>query len=134
MGRGPLVIALAVGVLGLAACQQVSEEPSGLLPAALVSTLADRSEEMASQLDAGDACGASQTLAALRADFDNAVSAGDVPAAFAEPIEAAIGRLDDLVVCAPTAPPTTTQTQTQTIVPPPTTTEPPAEGGAEFAP
>jgi hypothetical protein len=133
MGRGPLLIALAVAVLGLAACEEASEPPSGLLPAALADALADRSEEIASQLDAGDACAASRTLGALSAEVQEAASSGEVPAALRGPIEAAISRLDEIIVCAPTTPPPTiTQTETETI-PPPTTTEPPAEGG-EFGP
>jgi len=135
MGRGSLLIALAVGVLGLAACEQASEPPSALLPAALANALADRSEEIASQLDAGDACAASQTLGALNAEVQEAASAGEIPAALRAPIEAAISRLDDLVVCAPPPPPETiTQTQTETIPAPTTTEPPPAESGEEFGP
>jgi hypothetical protein len=129
--RGPLALVLAVGVLGLAACGQLGGSSGGLLPGALAGSLADQSDQVASQLEAGDACGASRTLATMRSGLEQAISAGDVPSALGDQIGSVIGRLDELVVCSPSpAPPTLTQTQTQTIAPPPTTTGPSAEEGS----
>jgi hypothetical protein len=133
---------VALGVLAVlavpVACGGDTSAVSAALPAELANQLAERSDEAAAQLDAGDACGAQQTLAALRAELERASSADDVPEGIGEQIEAALDRLDGLVTCAPApapepepepepkpAPTMPTMPTTPTTTQPP----PPAEGG-----
>ncbi|MGH2983080.1 MAG: hypothetical protein ACRDK5_02310 [Solirubrobacterales bacterium] len=99
MGVGA-AIALAAS-FSLAACGS-DENPSPTetavsLRAATAERLAERSEEIADQLDSGDTCGAAHSAD----DLDAAVADADIPAELRPEIEAASEELVNSVNCPP---------------------------------
>jgi hypothetical protein len=87
--------------IALAGCGSSSETSAGqpALSNALASALADKSDEIASALESGDVCGAAQKADELKAAVDEAISRGQVPAAFRGELERTATDLQNEVNC-----------------------------------
>jgi len=94
--------ALAV-VLGAVGCGSGSGSSQGdttaAIPSSVASDLAAQSESIASALDAGDECGAAQQADDLRHAVEDAVAAGEIPAAYQDELEAAVENLQNTANC-----------------------------------
>ena len=99
----PLSRAAALaGALALAACGgdgDTSDEAAPTLPPGVAQALARASDEVAASLDAGDGCRAAEEAAELRDGALVAVDEGRVPPELADPLLAAVERLEAQVVC-----------------------------------
>lgn len=97
----PLSRAAALaGALALAACGgDTSEDGAPTLPPDLAQALARASDDVAESVEAGDRCVAAGELAELRDAAVVAVDEGRVPGELAEPLLAAVERLESQVEC-----------------------------------
>jgi hypothetical protein len=98
--RAGTLAALSLAI-ALAGCGSSSETSTGqpALPRALASALADKSDEIASSLEDGDACGAAHLADELKEAVDAAISRGQVPAAFRGELERTSTDLQNEVNC-----------------------------------
>jgi hypothetical protein len=99
--RTPLAL-IALGLaLALAACGGASEQSSDeqLIPRALASDMAAKSEAIAGAIDAGDVCGAAQLADELKHAVDASVSGGQIPPAYQRDLEEAATELQNEVNC-----------------------------------
>jgi hypothetical protein len=99
--RTPLAL-IALGLaLALAACGGASEQSSDeqLIPRALASDLAAKSDAIAGAIDAGDVCGAAQLADELKDAVDIAISGGQIPPAYQRDLEEAATELQNEVNC-----------------------------------
>jgi chromosome segregation ATPase len=107
MRRGGTWLALAGAVLALAACggggDARPEEPT--LPRGLAERLAQESEGIADQLEAGDQCGAAEQADVLEDAVEQAIADGDVPDAFQAELTATARKLQNDVNCPQPEPP-----------------------------
>ncbi|HEY7708393.1 MAG TPA: hypothetical protein VH968_14605 [Gaiellaceae bacterium] len=72
----------------------------------LANGLADTSEEIATQLEAEEFCGASDAAARLRADLTEAINAGAVPEAYLEELSGLVNEIEaEIPACEPAPPP-----------------------------
>lgn len=94
-----------VCVLLAAGCGGEEREPAPKLPSGLAESLADRSDTVASRLDAGDACAARTEADALQRDAIAAVNEQRVPAALQEELLGAATALAAAIRCEPAAAP-----------------------------
>jgi hypothetical protein len=100
---------LAVLVLGLAftACGGSEAPPrEPRIPASLAAELAAQADAVAASAEAGDRCGAKERALALQADVAEALSAGRIPPAFRQELQAAVDELVQ-IECVPAEPPPT---------------------------
>jgi hypothetical protein len=92
-------LSLAIALAGCGSSSETSDNEQPALPHALASALADKSDEIASALEGGDACGAAHQADELKAAVDEAISRGQVPAAFREELERTATDLQNEVNC-----------------------------------
>jgi hypothetical protein len=69
------------------------------LPKAVANSLADKADEIASALEAGDQCGAARLADELKDGVEAAVSGGQVPAALSGELERTATELQNEVNC-----------------------------------
>ena len=88
-------------VLALAGCggATTSQTESAAIPRSVADRLAAQSESIAAAWEAGDTCGAAQQADDLRHAADDAIAAGDVPAAYQDDLEAAVVNLQNSANC-----------------------------------
>jgi hypothetical protein len=110
---------MASSVFALAACgggngdqaeQQVSGPP---IDRATADALAERSDNVASLLDRGDACGARREAGRLRGDLNQAIADGTIPEVYLEDLSGLVNEIQaGIPLCEPPPlpPPTTTET------------------------
>jgi hypothetical protein len=79
--------------------QSSADEPR--LPRALASDLAEKSEAIASVLDAGDECGAANLADELKDAVDGAVAAGRIPPEFQAELQETAVELQNGINCTP---------------------------------
>jgi hypothetical protein len=113
--RSALLTASSVFVL--AACggdeegaQTVSGPP---IDGATADALAERSDNVASLLDRGDACGARREAGRLRGDLNQAIADGTIPEVYLEDLSGLVNEIQaGIPLCEPPPlpPPTTTET------------------------
>ena len=94
-------------VLTLAACggSGARDSSSAAIPSGVANRLASMSDEVAAAWQAGDQCGAAEKADALRHATDDAIAAGEVPAAYQDDLEAAVTNLQNTANCPPPEPP-----------------------------
>src|SRR6266511_3919348 len=99
-GLRTLLALIALG-LALAACGGGSEQSSDeqLIPRALASDMAAKSDAIADAIDAGDVCGAAQLADELKDAVDAAVSGGQIPPAYQRDLEETATELQNEVNC-----------------------------------
>jgi hypothetical protein len=85
----------------LAGCGGEKTPPQPKLPVALAQQLADRSDNVAAALTAGDSCRAHEEAVRLRDETIAAVNAGRVPGPFQEQLGASVQDLVQRVQCVP---------------------------------
>jgi len=98
--------AAVIASAALAGCGSSSERSAPApptLPTKLAADLAQRSDQVAATLDAGDACRALDEAQHLQQDTIRLINEGRVPGAFQEHLQAAVGDLVARIDCAPPA-------------------------------
>ena len=101
-GLRTLLALIALGLaLALAACGGASEQSSDeqLIPRALASDMATKSDAIAGAIDAGDVCGAARLADELKEAVDAAVSGGQIPPAYQRDLEETATELQNEVNC-----------------------------------
>ncbi len=88
----------------MAGCGGDREQAAPPLPDRVAADLAERSDAVAAQLDAGDACGALASAQALQQRTIAAINDGRVPPRYQERLSAAVGELAASIACAPATP------------------------------
>ena len=107
--RNAWLTACSALVLVLAGCGGQEPRESGpRIDGAAASQLAERSDEIARLLDAGDVCGAAHAADELKASAESEIADGSVPAALANELVSNAQALVDEVNCEPPPPPPTT--------------------------
>jgi hypothetical protein len=102
------------GALALAGCGGGEEEAARqTLPAGVAQELARASEDVAESVEAGDFCGAAEEAEELRSSALAAVDDGRVPEGLAEPLLAAVERLEGQIECVETSGPGQSQDDEQ---------------------
>jgi hypothetical protein len=87
-------------VLALAGCGGATPQTeSSAIPRSAANKLAAQSESIAAAWEAGDACGAAQQADDLRHALEDAVAAGEIPAAYQDELEAAVENLQNTANC-----------------------------------
>jgi hypothetical protein len=95
-----------VAALCLAGCGSGVEHrsaPQPKLPPLLAAQLAERSDQVAAALDAGDSCRALDEARRLQGDTIKSINQGRIPAAFQEHLVSAVGDLVGRIRCTPPA-------------------------------
>ena len=106
--RRPELGAALAAALYLAGCGSGSEHrvaPQPKLPAAVVSELASRSDEVAQALDDGNHCRALSLARQLQQETVAAINVDRVPEAFQEQLASTVGDLVSRIRCVPVAKP-----------------------------
>jgi polyhydroxyalkanoate synthesis regulator phasin len=107
MRRGGTWLAATGALLALSGCggggDARPEEPG--LPRAVAERLAQESEAIADKLDAGDTCGAAEQADVLEDAVEQAISEGDIPAAFQGELLQTARQLQNDVNCPQPPPP-----------------------------
>ena len=95
---GPASLAL---VLALAGCggSTPTQSDSSAIPRSAADKLADQSESIAAAWEAGDTCGAAQQADDLRHAVEDALAAGEIPAAYQDELQAAVENLQNTANC-----------------------------------
>jgi hypothetical protein len=84
----------------------VDDAAAPTIASAVAMPLAERSEEVARRLDAGDRCGAAEEAAALRQAVTDAINARQVPEDYLEELQGVANELEqELPPCAEPPPP-----------------------------
>jgi hypothetical protein len=87
-------------VLALTGCGGgTPQTESSAIPRSAANKLAAQSESIAAAWEAGDACGAAQQADDLRHAVEDAVAAGEIPAAYQDELEAAVENLQNTANC-----------------------------------
>ena len=88
-------------VLALAGCGGATptQTESGAIPQSVADRLAAQSESIAAAWEAGDTCGAAKQADDLKHAADDAIAAGDIPAAYQDDLEAAVVNLQNTANC-----------------------------------
>ena len=98
--RPAIAFAALALVLALAGCGGASGEPeSSVIPSSVASRLAAQSESIAAAWEAGDHCGAAKQADDLKHAADEAIAAGEIPAAYLDDLEAAVVNLQNTANC-----------------------------------
>lgn len=102
--RPAIALAALALVLGLSGCggSDTAQTQAGI-PVSLAGSLGDRSEAIAASLEAGDQCGAARKADELKHAADDAIAAGEIPAAFQAELERVAMELQNEVNCPPLA-------------------------------
>ena len=98
--RPAALVSLAV-VLALAGCGGATptQTESASIPRSVADRLAAQSESIAAAWEAGDTCGAAQQAYDLKHAADEAIAAGDIPAAYQDELESAVENLQNTANC-----------------------------------
>jgi len=88
-------------VLALAGCggATTTQTESAAIPHSVAARLAAQSESIAAAWEAGDTCGAARQADDLRHAADDAIAAGDIPAAYQDELESAVVNLQNTANC-----------------------------------
>jgi len=88
-------------VLALAGCggATTTQTESAAIPHSVAGRLAAQSESIAAAWEAGDTCGAARQADDLRHAADDAIAAGDIPAAYQDELESAVVNLQNTANC-----------------------------------
>jgi hypothetical protein len=88
-------------VLALAGCGGATstQTESAAIPHSVADRLAAQSESIAAAWEAGDTCGAAQQADDLKHAADEAIAAGDIPAAYQDELESAVENLQNTANC-----------------------------------
>lgn len=97
----PLALAALAFTLALAGCGggTQTETGSSAIPRSVADRLAARSEAIAAAWDAGDTCGAATKADDLKDAAEQAIAAGEVPAAYQDDLESAVVNLQNTANC-----------------------------------
>jgi hypothetical protein len=97
----PAAIASLAVVLALAGCGGATptQTDSAAIPRSVAERLAAQSESIAAAWEAGDTCGAAQQADDLRHAADDAIAAGDIPAAYQDELDSAVVNLQNTANC-----------------------------------
>lgn len=97
----PLALAALAFTLALAGCGggTQTETDSSAIPRSVADRLAARSEAIAAAWDAGDTCGAATKADDLKDAAEQAIAAGEVPAAYQDDLESAVVNLQNTANC-----------------------------------
>jgi len=98
--RPAALVSLAV-VLALAGCGGATptQTESASIPRSVADRLAAQSESIAAAWEAGDTCGAAKQADDLKHAADDAIRAGDIPAAYQDELESAVENLQNTANC-----------------------------------
>jgi hypothetical protein len=91
-----LAVVLALSGCGGATPTQTN---SAAIPRSVADRLAAQSESIAAAWEAGDECGAAKQADDLRHAADDAVTSGDIPAAYQDELESAVANLQNTANC-----------------------------------
>jgi hypothetical protein len=98
--RPAIAFAALALVLALAGCGGTSgESGSSVISSSVASRLAAQSESIAAAWEAGDHCGAAKQADDLKHAADEAIAAGEIPAAYQDELEAAVVNLQNTANC-----------------------------------
>ena len=88
-------------MLALAGCGGATptQTESAAIPHSVAGRLAAQSESIAAAWEAGDTCGAARQADDLRHAADDAIAAGDIPAAYQDELESAVVNLQNTANC-----------------------------------
>ena len=97
----PAALASLAVVLALAGCggATTTQTESAAIPHSVAGRLAAQSESIAAAWEAGDTCGAARQADDLRHAADDAIAAGDIPAAYQDELESAVVNLQNTANC-----------------------------------
>jgi hypothetical protein len=97
----PLALAALAFTLALAGCGggTQTETGSSAIPRSVADRLAAQSEAIAAAWDAGNTCGAATKADALKDAAEQAIAAGEVPAAYQDDLESAVVNLQNTANC-----------------------------------
>ena len=97
----PAALASLAVVLALAGCGGATptQMESAAIPHSVAGRLAAQSESIAAAWEAGDTCGAARQADDLRHAADDAIAAGDIPAAYQDELESAVVNLQNTANC-----------------------------------
>ena len=97
----PAALASLAVVLALAGCGGATptQTESAAIPRSVADRLAAQSESIAAAWEAGDTCGAAQQADDLRHAADDAIAAGDIPAAYQDELGSAVVNLQNTANC-----------------------------------
>ena len=97
----PLALASLAVMLALAGCGGATptQTESAAIPHSVAGRLAAQSESIAAAWEAGDTCGAARQADDLRHAADDAIAAGDIPAAYQDELESAVVNLQNTANC-----------------------------------
>jgi hypothetical protein len=96
----PAALASLAVVLALTGCGGAAPtQKNAAIPRSVADRLAAQSESIAAAWEAGDTCGAAQQADELKHAADDAVAAGQIPAAYRDALEAAVVNLQNTANC-----------------------------------
>ena len=97
----PAALASLAVVLAFAGCGGATptQTESAAIPHSVAGRLAAQSESIAAAWEAGDTCGAARQADDLRHAADDAIAAGDIPAAYQDELESAVVNLQNTANC-----------------------------------
>jgi hypothetical protein len=97
----PRALASLAVVLALAGCGGATptQTESASIPRSVADRLAAQSESIAAAWEAGDTCGAAKQADDLKHAADDAIRAGDIPAAYQDELESAVVNLQNTANC-----------------------------------
>ena len=97
----PAALASLAVVLALAGCGGATptQTESAAIPRSVADRLAAQSESIAAAWEAGDTCGAAQQADDLKHAADDAIRAGDIPAAYQDELDSAVVNLQNTANC-----------------------------------
>jgi hypothetical protein len=97
----PAALASLAVVLALAGCGGATptQTESAAIPRSVADRLAAQSQSIGAAWAAGDTCGAAQQADDLRHAADDAIAAGDIPAAYQDELESAVVNLQNTANC-----------------------------------
>lgn len=96
----PAALASLAVVVALAGCGGAAPtQKKAAIPPSVANKLAAQSESIAAAWEAGDTCGAAQQADELKHAADDAVAAGQIPAAYRDDLEAAVVNLQNTANC-----------------------------------
>ena len=97
----PRALASLAVVLALAGCGGATptQTESASIPRSVADRLAAQSESIAAAWEAGDTCGAAKQADDLKHAADDAIRAGDIPAAYQDELESAVENLQNTANC-----------------------------------
>jgi hypothetical protein len=97
----PRALASLAVVLALAGCGGATptQTESASIPRSVADRLAAQSESIAATWEAGDTCGAAKQADDLKHAADDAIRAGEIPAAYQDELESAVVNLQNTANC-----------------------------------